>query len=317
MIITPYNYMTKTNLPSASYFNGRVYSNPVGKHTEIPSYKKGTCLFSVEGSDYAAKTRGHLDSHITHKHSEERPYKCPHEGCDYAAKSKGDLESHVTFKHTTDRPFKCPHENCDYKGAKMQYELNQHLRRFHSNERPYKCPDCDYAAKTSGDLSVHLKSDSCAMDNDKATRQGHQWEDIGKEIAEILLDDEQWVWKPMIELPNVPDYNFVQPDIVIYDENNRIKKIIDLKRSPVSIHTVKDLRIYPSLCRHVSFWFLFAEEDLSLAFGFRTSHQIIRMLEEKKNSNPKLKAKIDHLIRKIRLCYEGLDPNSVVLDDFV
>ncbi len=281
------------------------------RHSEERPYK---CPF--EGCEYAAKNKQHLDSHISYRHSEERPYKCPFEGCEYAAKTNGDLQSHLTFRHTTERPFKCPHDHCDYKGAKMMYELKAHIKHRHSSERPYKCPDCDYSAKTSGDLSIHLKSNSCGLGSDKATRQGHQWEALGKEIAEILLVGESWVWKPTIETPEIPEYNHVQPDIVIYDKNKKIKKIIDLKRSPVAIHSFKDLTIYPTLSPEVTFWFLYADEDLSFAFGFRTSTDLIQMLKEKIRSAPELENTIKHIIKKIRLLREGIDPNSPILDDF-
>ena len=55
------------------------------------------------------------------------------------------MRSHINL-------FKCP--LCDMTCASLA-NLNTHYAYKHSDERPFSCDNCDYRAKTQGDLNLH------------------------------------------------------------------------------------------------------------------------------------------------------------------
>ena len=75
----------------------------------------------------------------------ERPFECDEPGCSYKCAQKSSLTSHFQSKRAD--PCRC-----------FVRMLMQTCRRAgrHCDDRNYACNQCDYRAKTSGDLRAHL-----------------------------------------------------------------------------------------------------------------------------------------------------------------
>jgi len=133
-----------------------------------------------------------------------------------------------------------------------------------------------------------------------------------------LLEGLDWEWKPKIDTPELEEQSWIQPEIVVYYENNT-KRIIDAKRSTQAIFKEKDLKVYPKVAEKVEFWCLygkaegmFEEEE---GFEAKDSQEIVDLLMEKRtDENQNL---VDNLVMKVQLLKKGLEfKGQTLLDEF-
>ncbi|CAG2119770.1 unnamed protein product, partial [Medioppia subpectinata] len=82
------------------------------------------------------KTLEAMKAHYRYIHSDDKPYKCPHNGCGQRFIHNSRLEAHVAC-HVTDRRFKCDFIGC-HKDFKTGPELHSH-KRIHNTEPTFKC----------------------------------------------------------------------------------------------------------------------------------------------------------------------------------
>uniref|UniRef100_A0A3Q3IGE5 C2H2-type domain-containing protein n=1 Tax=Monopterus albus TaxID=43700 RepID=A0A3Q3IGE5_MONAL len=85
-----------------------------------------------------------------HRHSGERPYRCPYCPKDFTALA--GLNVHVR-RHTGERPYVCT--VCS-KGWPSGGDLQKHMR-IHTGERPYVCQECGKAFSISCHLTEHRR----------------------------------------------------------------------------------------------------------------------------------------------------------------
>ncbi|MCE7742428.1 MAG: hypothetical protein GOP50_08195 [Candidatus Heimdallarchaeota archaeon] len=244
------------------------------------------------------KLPGHLKQHIISIHTDQRQYIC--EYCGFAFKLRQHLNDHIKVVHMGVRPYAC--EECDSSFPHAR-GLKLHVIAMHSDEKPYVCEKCGRGFADPSHLYRHEQAEACWF----TTTTAYKWEELCKEIAEVLLADEKWKWKPKIDTPELEEQSWIQPEIVAYYENNTIR-IIDAKRSTYAIFKEKDLVVYPKMAEKVEFWCLygktegmFEEEEGMEAKG---SEEIIREL--KKKIHEKNRDIVDILIMKIQLLKKGI-----------
>ena len=140
---------------------------------------------------YSAVSKLRVEKHERQFHSADKPYACTFSQCAYRTKYKQRLHTHEQT-HETDlllkNPFTCKFNDCEYRTSSEKgmeshvwakhnpgreknilcplcpsvfYNAAQrrgHIRNVHTGERPFKCNQCNYAAKTAGYLSTHVKT---------------------------------------------------------------------------------------------------------------------------------------------------------------
>lgn len=241
----------------------------------------------------------HLKDHITSIHTNKRQYVC--EECGFAFKLRTHLNDHVKVVHQNHRPYAC--EECDSSFPHAR-ALKQHIISVHTDELPYVCEKCKRGFSDPSHLYRHEQAEACWF----TTTTAYKWEELCKEIAEVLLADKNWEWKPTIETPELEEQTRVQPEIVIYNDDGTMD-FIDAKRSTYAIFKEKDLVVYPKVARRVEFWCLygktegmFEEEE---GVEAKSSKNIIRELKNSRLGNED--AIVDTLIMKVHLLKKGME----------
>ncbi|CAG2170242.1 unnamed protein product [Oppiella nova] len=151
---------------------------------------EGSVACVVDGCGFMCNNYHLLRNHLL-KHSDIRPYQCPHESCGKRPKSIFKLKVHIQTVHSNERPFVCDHKDCgkQYKsrtglmlhknygdcdknskrlsctqtGCELSFankcSLKSHLIR-HMTGGEYRCdwPACDYTAKNKDNLRAHRRS---------------------------------------------------------------------------------------------------------------------------------------------------------------
>jgi DNA-directed RNA polymerase subunit RPC12/RpoP len=241
----------------------------------------------------------HLKEHIVAIHTNQRKYICKE--CGFAFKLLSHLNDHVRVVHQNHRPYAC--EECDSAFPHAR-DLKLHIIAMHTDEKPFVCEDCGRGFADPSHLYRHKEAEACRFTSTTA----YKWEELCKEIAEVLLEGLDWKWKPKIDTPEIAEQSWIQPEIVVYYENNT-KRIIDAKRSTQAIFKEKDLKVYPKLAEKVEFWCLYGkaegmfedEQDVEA----KLSMDIIKEIEQKKSI--KNKQLLENLIMKIILLRKGFD----------
>ncbi len=247
----------------------------------------------------AFKLPDHLKQHFISMHTDQRNYVC--DECGFAFKLPQHLNDHKRVVHHHLRPYIC--EECDASFPHAR-GLKLHIIAMHTDLKPYVCDKCGRGFADPSHLYRHKEAEACWF----TATTAYKWEELCKEIAEVLLADEAWEWKPKIDTPELEEQSWVQPEIVVYYENNT-KRFIDAKRSTYAIFKEKDLLVYPKVAEKVEFWCLygkaegvFEEEDEMEA---KDSGEIIKELKKRKTEDTK--AEIVVLIQKIIFLKKGLD----------
>ncbi|MCG3223038.1 MAG: C2H2-type zinc finger protein [Candidatus Heimdallarchaeota archaeon] len=247
----------------------------------------------------AFKLPDHLKQHIISIHGDQRQYVCTE--CGFAFKLRQHLNDHVKVVHQNHRPYAC--EECDSSFAHAR-ALKQHIISVHTDELPYVCEKCKRGFADPSHLYRHEQAEACWF----TTTTAYKWEELCKEIAEILLEGKNWEWKPTIETPELEEQTRVQPEIVIYNDDGTMD-FIDAKRSTYAIYKEKDLVVYPKVARRVEFWCLygkteglFKEEE---GVEGKSSEEILTLLKEKIGENKR--QSLAELIMKIQLLKKGIE----------
>ncbi|MBY9000961.1 MAG: C2H2-type zinc finger protein [Candidatus Heimdallarchaeota archaeon] len=241
----------------------------------------------------------HLKDHITSMHTDKRQHIC--EECGFAFKLRTHLIDHVKVVHQGLRPYAC--EECDSSFPHAR-NLKQHIISVHTDDLPYVCKKCKRGFADPSHLYRHEQAEACWF----TTTTAYKWEELCKEIAEVLLEGKNWEWKPTIETPELVEQTRVQPEIVIYNDDGTMD-FIDAKRSTYAIFKEKDLVVYPKVARRVEFWCLYGktegmfeeEEGVEVI----SSSEIIEELEKKRTKEDVIS--VDSLIMKISMLKKGLD----------
>ena len=241
----------------------------------------------------------HLKEHIISIHTNQRKYVC--EECGFAFKLRSHLNDHTKVVHQNHRPYTCDECDSAFPHARA---LRFHIIAVHTDEKPFVCEDCDRGFADPSHLYRHKEAEACWFTRTTA----YKWEELCKEIAEVLLEGLDWEWKPKIDTPDIAEQSWIQPEIVVYYENNT-KRIIDAKRSTQAIFKEKDLKVYPKVAEKVEFWCLYGKTegmfDDEKEIEAKSSEEIIEELEKKRIEENK--KSVDTLIMKIQLLKKGLD----------
>ncbi|MHA1344822.1 MAG: C2H2-type zinc finger protein [Candidatus Heimdallarchaeaceae archaeon] len=248
------------------------------------------------------KLLDHLKQHIISIHTDQRQYICNE--CGFAFKLRQHLNDHVKVVHQNHRHYAC--EECDSSFAHAR-ALKQHIISVHTEELPYVCDKCKRGFADPSHLYRHEQAEACWF----TTTTAYKWEELCKEIAEVLLEGKNWEWKPTIETPELDEQTRVQPEIVIHNDDGTMD-FIDAKRSTYAIYKEKDLVVYPKLARRVEFWCLYGktegmfedEEEVEA----KSSEEIVNELKQQKSGERR--KKIDAIIMKILLLKKGIEYNN-------
>ena len=245
------------------------------------------------------KLPDHLKQHIISIHTDIRQYVC--EECGFAFKLSQHLNDHIRVIHQNHRPHVCEECGDSFTHARR---LKLHIIAVHTDEKPFVCEECGRGFADPSHLYKHKEAEACWFTSTTA----YKWEELCKEIAEVLLAGENWKWKPRIDTPELEEQAWIQPEIVVYYEGNT-KRIIDAKRSTQAIFKEKDLKVYPKVAEKVEFWCLYGKAEGMFeeneVIVTKVSMEIIDELEEKKNTeNQDL---VKQLILRIRMLRKGLD----------
>ncbi len=258
-----------------------------------------------------------LVTHCAEQH--DRPHPCLDKTCNYAFKFPSNARSHFNRKHSDEKPHKCPHDGCDYSTSNAG-DLNSHVRHVHSEDRPFECPtNCGYRAKDRSKIIRHLQRKSCWYQSSIPSI----WEVFCYRVANLLFG-EKMKWKPKIHVSGISEnQEFIQPEIVIFDENGEIEKIIDAKTSLYAL-TYKDVNIYPLLSEQTEFWVLHCHElDVFSGRSEEKGKIIIRSIEDLLNElncfSQQLEAtrnrqEIEHLIRDLKEFMTGLETGDLLFN---
>ncbi len=245
------------------------------------------------------KLKQHLQDHIISIHTNQRSYVC--DECGFAFKLSSHLNDHIRVVHQKHRPHVC--EECDASFPHAR-DLKLHIIAVHTDEKPFVCEECGRGFADPSHLYKHKEAEACWFTRTTA----YKWEELCKEIAEVLLADEEWYWKPRIDTPELEEQSWIQPEIVVYYENS-VKRIIDAKRSTQAIFKEKDLVVYPKVAETVEFWCLYGKAegmfDEADKFDLKDSEEIIEELKNKRIEKNKVTVSI--LLMKIELLKRGID----------
>ena len=248
----------------------------------------------------------HLQEHIIAIHTSEHSYFC--EECGFAFKLKQHLNDHVKVVHQNHRPHVCEECNVSFSHARR---LKLHIIAMHTDEKPFVCEECSRGFADPSHLYRHKQAEACWFTSTTA----YKWEELCKEIAEVLLAEYNWSWKPKIDTPELEEQAWIQPEIIVYYEDNT-KRIIDAKRSTQAIFKEKDLKVYPKVAEKVEFWCLYGrargmfdeEEEIEV----KDSERIIKELKRSKNKENEVN--VGTLIMQIQLLKRGIEyENQTIL----
>lgn len=253
----------------------------------------------------AFKLPNHLKQHHISIHTNQRKYVC--EECGFAFKLSQHLNDHIRVVHQNHKPHVC--EECDAAFPHAR-DLKLHIIAVHTDEKPFVCEECGRGFADPSHLYRHKQAEACWFTSTTA----YKWEELCKEIAEVLLAENNWVWKPRIDTPELKEQAWIQPEIVVYYENNT-KRIIDAKRSTQAIFKEKDLKVYPKIAEKVEFWCLYGEAegmfDEEEEIEAKSSREIIYEIKNKRIAdNMEL---INTLIMKIEMLKKGVDSKGQIL----
>ena len=270
----------KIGLLRELYRNGTT-AREAAQKLDVPLEMLPTFLATLGGipcqyCDVLCPDKDSLNGHCREVH--DRPHPCPEETCNYSFNWPSNARSHFNRRHSNQRPHVCPHEECDYATANAG-DLQSHVRHKHRDVKPYNCPSgCGYETKDQSKIYRHLRREACWYQSSRFS----QWETICFQVASILFKNKDWRWKPNLPVTDDEiDVNYVEPEIVIFDDNGNIVKIIDAKTSLEAIRD-KDVKIYPMLTSRVEFWILSSQKSHPkfALFSVVNSIQISKTLED-------------------------------------
>ena len=213
---------------------------------------------------------------------------------------KDNLEKHQLINTDPESLY----TTCDICGDTVRKDGLIRHRLIHTDpENLYTTCDICGITIRKDKLKNHKNGILCLYESDIA----YKWENIGKEIAEILLSGQKWQWKPKISLDKLQlftsiDQQSIIPEIVIY-QNDTIDTIIDLKSSIYSLKD-KDFNIYPFIAKNIIFWILKGEscfiEHKNHKLQFISSDDLIKILTKQNSLEVSANLSIPNIINAIQ-----------------
>ncbi|KAI0480229.1 hypothetical protein GGR56DRAFT_625139 [Xylariaceae sp. FL0804] len=100
-----------------------------------------------------------LANHLR-SHTNERPFKCPHEDCGKDYMEEKHLRQHLKASHTAEREYICAHPGCG-KGFMTNTRLRRH-QLVHEGQERFKCrdhPPCEQSFRKHQTLLRHIRSE--------------------------------------------------------------------------------------------------------------------------------------------------------------